>query len=149
MKDFRDFISENETPKPERKIGKIKMWLSYFDKREFPDNPYMEIEYTRKVKSAIPNAHWYFVGRKPMCKMSRYERRCRASEVYLVTTDGMHLADVFEDTSISKGYHGRWQAGRGSHWTDTFSDAKRHVEGRLTKRLERLAQEKERFAAKG
>ena len=149
MKSFKHYIiiSENKTPRPERKIGKIKMWLSYFDKGEFPNNPHMEIEYTRRIKSAIPNAHWYFIGGKPMCKMSRYERRCRASEVYLVTTDGMHLDDVFEDTSVSKGYYGRWQAG--SHWTDTFSDAKRHVEGRLTKKLERLAQEKKLYAAKG
>jgi len=149
MKNFNRFISENETTKPERKIGKIKAWLSYFDKQDEPDHPHVEIEYTRRVKSSIPNAHWYFVGSKPMCKMSSYDRRCRASEVYLVTTDGMYLHHVVEDTYISKGYWGRWQSGMGSFRGDTFDAVKRHAESNLTKRLEKLAQEKERFAAKG
>ena len=157
MKTFSRYISETpevtdpmsafaKGAKPERKIGRVKAWVSYLHKVE-GEPPQEDVEYTRRIKSAIPNAHWYFIGGKPMCKMSRYDRRCRASVVFLITTDGMLLAEVYEDTSVSKGYYGRWQAG--SHWTDTFSDAKRHAESNLTKRLEKLAQDRERFAAKG
>lgn len=132
--------------KSERKIGRVKAWISYTSKLE-GYSPQEDVEYTRRIKSTIPNAHWYFIGGTPMCKMSRYDRRCRASVVFLITTDGMLLAEVYEDTSVSKGYYGRWQVG--SHWTDTFADAKRHAESGVQGKLSSLAQEKEMLRKEG
>lgn len=132
--------------KPERKIGRMKAWISLLDKLE-GEEPSEEFDYTRKIKSSISNAHWYFVGGKPMCKMSRSERRCRASLVYLVTDEGIILADVYEDTTVSKGYYGRWQSG--GHWTDTFADAKRYAEGKVSSRLAAIERDRETARAQG
>lgn len=156
MKTFRAFAEATEVSdpmsafakgaKPERRIGRVKAWVSYISKLE-GERPHEDVEYTRRIKSSVPNAHWYFVGGTPMCKMSRHDRRCRASVVFLITTDGMLIGEVYEDTSVSKGYYGRWQSG--SHWTDNFADAKRHAESKVQGILSRLEQEKEMLRREG
>lgn len=132
--------------KPERKVGRLKAWISLLDKLE-GENPFEEFDYTRKVKSSIPKAHWYFVGGKPMCKMSRSERQCRASLVYLVTDEGILIGEVYEDTMVPKGYYGRWQSG--SHTTDNFADAKRYAESKVSSKLAGIERDRQIARAQG
>jgi hypothetical protein len=147
MKDFIAFISENAlggapegAPKPERKIGRIKIWLS-LDDRNDGLRPWDDVEYTRRVKSdTVPNAHWYSIGGIPISKMSRRNRRYRAALVYLIDTNGILLGEVEEDTSVSKDTYGRWHTD--GLWTETFTRAKRHAETLALRQLQREQQPK-------
>lgn len=142
MKDFHAFISENAlggapegAPKPERKIGKVKIWIDLDDKKDGRE-PWDEVEYTRKVKSdTVPNAHWYFIGGTPMSGMSRGKRSYRSALVYLIDTDGILLGEVEEDISVPKNTYGRWRTGMSMR--DTFTQAKQSAETVALRRIEK------------
>jgi hypothetical protein len=143
MKDFHEFISENAlggapegAPKPERKIGKVKIWIGLDEKKDGYE-PWDEVEYTRRVKSdTVPNAHWYFIGASPITGMSRGKRSYRSALVYLIDTDGILLGEVgWEDISIGRNSYGRWRTG--SSTTGTFAQAKQIAERLALRRIEK------------
>lgn len=142
MKTFLTHVSENApegAPKPERRIGRIRIWISLDDKQDGL-RPFDEVEYTRRVKSdAVPNAHWYFIGGVPISKMSRGNRRYRSSLVYLIDSDGILLGEVEEDTSVPKDSYGRWRTE--GLWTETFTRAKRHAEALALRRQQQRERE--------
>ena len=123
-------------PDAPKKIGKIKYWRSlegkeYSSKQE-------EADFTRKIKSSLPNAHWYFVERRSSMR----------SNVFLITTDGVRLANVVRNMRKNRGSWGAWEIdvesfGEVKTRMGSFADIKVPAEELARKKIEEFKSRKE------
>ena len=124
-------------PDAPKKIGKIKYWRSLRGK-EYSSRQ-EEADFTRKIKSSLPNAHWYFVENQGISSRSN---------VFLITTDGVRLANVFRNKRVNRGSWGAWEIdvesfGEVKTRMGSFADIKVPAEELARKKIEEFKSQKE------
>ena len=100
-----------------------------------------EVGFARKIKSSLPNAHWYFITETIPSRGGKPSDRSR---VYLIT-DAVKLAEVCRIKRVKKGGWGAWiRKGESENERfSTFLQAKVVAEEFARKTLEKLKAEKD------